>query len=235
MGPGADGSMTTPATPRICVTVGGATMAELCRARDEVRDADLVELRLDAVRDPDPGSGAGGPAPSRHRHVPPNLGRRLLQRLGRRAPDAAAARLGPRGRVRGRRARGTVRAPVPDEHTGTACCSLAPRLCRCAAGSRRPCGGHARDARGGHQGRRGNGPIDRCARDLRPAAHPARAQVRRDWHWGRPASPHGCSPRVWGRAGRTPATGGRRARSRSLSFATPTACTRSAAARPSMA
>jgi 3-dehydroquinate dehydratase / shikimate dehydrogenase len=30
-------------------------MAELRRARDDVRDADLVELRLDAVREPDPG------------------------------------------------------------------------------------------------------------------------------------------------------------------------------------
>jgi 3-dehydroquinate dehydratase / shikimate dehydrogenase len=29
-------------------------MAELCRARDAVTDADLVELRLDSVRDPDP-------------------------------------------------------------------------------------------------------------------------------------------------------------------------------------
>jgi 3-dehydroquinate dehydratase type I len=48
-----DRSVTAPAIPRICVTVGGATMAELRRARDEVRDADLVELRLDAVREPD--------------------------------------------------------------------------------------------------------------------------------------------------------------------------------------
>ena len=35
-------------------------MAELCRARDEVRDADLVELRLDAVRDPDPAAALAG-------------------------------------------------------------------------------------------------------------------------------------------------------------------------------
>ena len=52
--------MTTPATPRICVTVGGATIAELRRARDEVVDADLVELRLDAVRQPDPIEALGG-------------------------------------------------------------------------------------------------------------------------------------------------------------------------------
>ncbi len=52
--------MTTPGTPRICVTVGGATMAELRLARDAVLDADLVELRLDAVRDPDPEKALAG-------------------------------------------------------------------------------------------------------------------------------------------------------------------------------
>jgi 3-dehydroquinate dehydratase/shikimate dehydrogenase len=35
-------------------------MAELRHARDEVRDADLVELRLDAVRQPDPIEAVGG-------------------------------------------------------------------------------------------------------------------------------------------------------------------------------
>lgn len=39
--------------PRIAVTVSGTTMAELRQARDAVRDADLVELRLDTARDPD--------------------------------------------------------------------------------------------------------------------------------------------------------------------------------------
>ena len=43
--------MTT--TPKLCVTVTAPTMAELCTARDRVADADLVELRLDTVRDPD--------------------------------------------------------------------------------------------------------------------------------------------------------------------------------------
>jgi 3-dehydroquinate dehydratase/shikimate dehydrogenase len=38
---------------KVCVTVTGATMAELRAHRDEVADADLVELRLDTVRDPD--------------------------------------------------------------------------------------------------------------------------------------------------------------------------------------
>ena len=38
---------------RICQTVTAATMAELRRKRDEVRDADLVELRLDGVADVD--------------------------------------------------------------------------------------------------------------------------------------------------------------------------------------
>lgn len=39
--------------PLLCVTVTAPTTADLRRARDEVADADLVELRLDTVSDPD--------------------------------------------------------------------------------------------------------------------------------------------------------------------------------------
>ena len=39
--------------PQLCVTVTAATTAELRRQRDAVADADLIELRLDTVRDPD--------------------------------------------------------------------------------------------------------------------------------------------------------------------------------------
>src|SRR5688572_8534983 len=39
--------------PLLCVTVTAPTMAELCRRRDEAAEADLVELRLDSVSDPD--------------------------------------------------------------------------------------------------------------------------------------------------------------------------------------
>src|SRR5206468_6737555 len=39
--------------PLLCVTVTGATTAELRRQRDAVVDGDLVELRLDTVSDPD--------------------------------------------------------------------------------------------------------------------------------------------------------------------------------------
>ncbi len=48
-------------TPRVCVTVSGATTAELRAARDRASGvADLVELRLDGVRDVDvPGALAG--------------------------------------------------------------------------------------------------------------------------------------------------------------------------------
>ena len=38
---------------KLCVTVTAETTAELRRRRDEVRDADLIELRLDTVSDPD--------------------------------------------------------------------------------------------------------------------------------------------------------------------------------------
>ena len=40
---------------RICVTVTAETTAELRRKRDDVSDADLVELRLDTVKDPNVG------------------------------------------------------------------------------------------------------------------------------------------------------------------------------------
>src|SRR5205823_5735355 len=38
--------------PLLCVTVTADTTAELRRRRDAVADADLIELRLDTVRDP---------------------------------------------------------------------------------------------------------------------------------------------------------------------------------------
>jgi 3-dehydroquinate dehydratase/shikimate dehydrogenase len=39
--------------PQLCVTITAPTMAELRERRDKIADADLVELRLDSVRDPD--------------------------------------------------------------------------------------------------------------------------------------------------------------------------------------
>src|SRR5262249_3777213 len=52
------------AAAKLCVTVTGDTTADLRRARDAVADADLVELRLDSVRDPNvPGALAGRRGP----------------------------------------------------------------------------------------------------------------------------------------------------------------------------
>jgi 3-dehydroquinate dehydratase/shikimate dehydrogenase len=45
---------------KLCVTVTGGTTADLRRARDTVVDADLVELRLDSVRDPDVAGALAG-------------------------------------------------------------------------------------------------------------------------------------------------------------------------------
>jgi 3-dehydroquinate dehydratase/shikimate dehydrogenase len=50
---------------QLCVTVTADTMAELCRRRDAVGDADLVELRLDSTRDPDAAAALAG----RHKPV----------------------------------------------------------------------------------------------------------------------------------------------------------------------
>jgi 3-dehydroquinate dehydratase/shikimate dehydrogenase len=46
--------------PKVCVTVTGATTAELRDRRDRVTDADLVELRLDSVRDPSAAAALAG-------------------------------------------------------------------------------------------------------------------------------------------------------------------------------
>src|SRR5215470_13586975 len=46
--------------PLLCVTVTAATTAELRRRRDEVADADLIELRLDSVADPDAAGALAG-------------------------------------------------------------------------------------------------------------------------------------------------------------------------------
>jgi 3-dehydroquinate dehydratase / shikimate dehydrogenase len=46
--------------PLLCVTVTAATTAELREKRDAVVDADLIELRLDTVSDPDPAAALAG-------------------------------------------------------------------------------------------------------------------------------------------------------------------------------
>jgi 3-dehydroquinate dehydratase / shikimate dehydrogenase len=46
--------------PLLCVTVAAPTMAELRQRRDEVSSADLVELRLDSVSDPDVAGALAG-------------------------------------------------------------------------------------------------------------------------------------------------------------------------------
>jgi 3-dehydroquinate dehydratase / shikimate dehydrogenase len=46
--------------PLLCVTVTAATTAELRRRRDEVADADLIELRLDSVADPNVAGALAG-------------------------------------------------------------------------------------------------------------------------------------------------------------------------------
>src|SRR4051794_7457775 len=46
--------------PLLCVTVTAATTAELRQKRDAVADADLIELRLDTVSDPDVAGALAG-------------------------------------------------------------------------------------------------------------------------------------------------------------------------------
>ena len=53
-----DGLLMRPA--KLCVTVTADTMAELRTRRDQVSDADMVELRLDTVKDPSAAAGLAG-------------------------------------------------------------------------------------------------------------------------------------------------------------------------------
>src|SRR5262249_15323325 len=46
--------------PQLCVTVTAATTGELRRKRDQVADADLIELRLDTVSDPNVAGALAG-------------------------------------------------------------------------------------------------------------------------------------------------------------------------------
>ena len=52
--------METMKPPRICATVTADTMAELRTRRDQITDADLIELRLDTVRDPSAAGALAG-------------------------------------------------------------------------------------------------------------------------------------------------------------------------------
>ena len=47
-------------TAKLCATVTADTMADLRTQRDLVGDADLVELRLDSVRDPSAAAALAG-------------------------------------------------------------------------------------------------------------------------------------------------------------------------------
>ncbi len=66
---------------QLCVTVTGSTMAELRERRDQVVNADLVELRLDTVADPSAAGARRGQAASGDRHVPCQIGRRPVCRV----------------------------------------------------------------------------------------------------------------------------------------------------------
>ena len=139
-----EATVSTPATPRICVTVGGATTAELRRARDQVRDADSrraaarLGARSRSRRQRSPGGGCPVIITCRPRWEGGHF-----DRLGGRTPAAAAPRVGTRRRVRRRRARGAVRPPVPHEHARAPRRPLAARLqpaCRAiSADASRPC------------------------------------------------------------------------------------------------
>ena len=78
-------------TAKLCVTVTAATMAELRERRDRVVDADLVELRVDTVRDPERRRRAGRPPRAGDLHLPCRVGGRLLHGIRGGAPAHCCA------------------------------------------------------------------------------------------------------------------------------------------------
>ena len=189
-------------------------MADLRRARDEVQDADILELRLDTVRDPDPGRGPGRMPAPRHRHLPPTLGGGILRRLRRRPPRTAAARVGGGRGICRCGARRPVRAGLSDEHRRAARRAVDARLRWRAARSPRTSLRDARDAGSGHEDCRAGHEAQRHDRGVRSAAAPAWAPSSSRSGWGCRVSPRACSPPAPGRAGRTRGMGGPPARCR---------------------
>ena len=91
--------------PLLCATVTATTMAELLERRDAVHGADLVELRLDGVRDVDAAGALAGPAAAGDRHLPRRLAGRAVRRRRGDAHRHPRTRLGSGRRVRRRRGR----------------------------------------------------------------------------------------------------------------------------------
>ena len=160
---------------KLCVTVTADTMAELRTRRDQVTDADLVELRLDTVRDPSAAGGARGPQEAGDRHLPAEVGRRALRRQRRRA--SIDPERGARARRRVRRSRmerhvrrsdGAHRRPPRDP--------LASRLRRHAGRPRGHGAGDAVERRRGRQARGHGAPpratASRFARSARSTRVP---------------------------------------------------------------
>ena len=68
--------------PLLVIVASAPTMAELRRRRDAaaLAGADLVELRLDSVADPDVAAALAGRTTPGHRDVPAGVGRRARSR-----------------------------------------------------------------------------------------------------------------------------------------------------------
>ncbi len=198
---------------QLCVTVTGSTMAELRERRDQVVDADLVELRLDTVADP---SAAGALEGAR---LPVIVTCRA--EMGRRAVSPGSEE--ERWRILSRRAearrglhrrRVEVRTSSSSSSGGADAASSSrittSRACRRTSTAQRP--GHARDRRRGGQGR-GDG----AAAGRQPAAACSVAQVgdrsrSSRWRWARPGWRRASSRRGSARRGPMPVTASRPAR-----------------------
>ena len=193
--------------PALCAVVTAPTLAELRARRDEAaREADLVELRLDTVADPDVAGALQGRTRPGHRDLPGGVGGRVLR--GHRRGAAGAARAGVARRRRLCRHRVCRLAPrrLGAADRRRAARRLEPRLHRHAGG---PGGALPRDGRHRRRGREAGGDRHGPGR-LRAAAGvssdgpaaPGRAGDGRRRAWSR-----GCCRSDSSRPGPTPGDG----------------------------
>ena len=81
---------------QLCVTIGAPTLADLRERRDKAaRDADLVELRLDTVADPDVAGALAGRTRPGDRHLPRERGKAGTSAEASRSGCACCTRPGP--------------------------------------------------------------------------------------------------------------------------------------------
>ncbi len=194
--------------PLLVIVASAPTMAELRRRRDAavLAGADLVELRLDSVADPDVASALAGRKAPVIVTCRPGVGRRSLQGFRSRTSPDSRVRAAARRGVRRRRVQGWLRVRSDCRNRRQADCAVDARLRGSALGPDRARSRHARGTAGDRQGCR-DGPF--AVGQPSPAAARARGEHGIDRDGRPPVRRRACWPRTFTRCGRMRETGTR--------------------------